>query len=715
MSKNEIDGLCVPEQSAQEQLDDDIDLYIGVFFDGTNNNKYQVMIGKLFRWKEIYNKHKWTLKKHIKGWEITEYNQVSPNIITNYPRSYWEDGEGKGIFSRSEIEYLYFGYDDINNRNSSSRSCFIEEKSMLTLGGGDIHQLSSKPDEIKEQEKLIEIANRIANKKDGDGWIKDILNDKATDRSIKGAPAQNSTYTNVAILESLYRCGDKVNTSKEKHISIYIEGSGADMQIEASTNVSHTAGHGVVGLGKGTGPSGSVAKVRKAVIITNRLIEQYRPTHGGKRIVRVHFDICGFSRGATSARMFCYVINPNINASNMSYCGEGCITGNPSDMKLFTGSDKEFLSLKNKMGNLLLEQKEIRNLLIADTVSSIGVIFNGAVSSSITRGTANTIGGLSKGIELTVNRERKVDKGTDDINMWGKRPYHFNNVDDYGLWATKLAKKVIHICAMDEVRQNFALTDIDNSIKSNGIEVFIPGCHTDIGGGASIGMESEKIINVGTSRYLTHYHVHKQRELLDTESLSHVIRISEEALKTIGWLNDDSRSAGFWHKTITGRSNRKTDETHFSGNVANYVLYRHVTPGYSNVALNLFKEKANGEIFNDVPKSYSVPKALETFYEEIKKEMNGTGRHFFYPKEPEMYYNLRRQYLHFSFNEQLCALADNLLVNEPEYVNIGKGDSDVKTISRIIYTGAYHSNKNSEKRVHMFDYGDMLQVHYVTF
>lgn len=713
MSENRINGASVPIQSANEQLNDDIDVYIGVFFDGTNNNKYQVMIGKMFRWKEIYNKHKWTLKKHIKGWKITEYNQVSPNIITNYPRSYWEDGEGKGIFSRSEIEYLYFGYGDINNSKSKFKSYFIEEKSMRTLGGGDIHQLSSKPDKKKEQEKLVEVAERVANKK---------VNDKTTnitDEAIKGAPAQNSTYTNVAILESLYKCGDKVNTSKERHFSIYIEGSGTDMQIEASTNISHKAGHGLMGLGKGTGPSGAVAKVRKAVIITNEIIKQYSPTDGAKRNVRVHFDICGFSRGATSARMFCYVINPNINASNMSYCGEGCITNNPSDMKLFTGSDKEFLSLKNNTGNLQLKEKEIRNLLIADTVSSIGVIFKGAVSSSITSGIADTVGGFSKGIEFTANLKRKVDKGTDDItddiNMWGKRPYHFNNVDDYGLWATKLAKKVIHICAMDEVRQNFALIDIDNSIKSNGIEVFIPGCHTDVGGGASIGMESEKIINVGTSRYLTHYHVHKQRELLDTESLSHVIRISEEALKTIGWLNDDSRSAGFWHKTITGRSNRKTDETHFSGNAANYVLYRHVTPGYSNVALNLFKEKANGEIFNDVPKSYSVPKALETFYEEIKKEMNGTGRHFFYPKEPEMYYNLRRQYLHFSFNEQLLAVADSLIVNEPEYVNIGEGGSDVKTISRIIYTGAYNSKKNSEKCLHMFDYGDMPQVHYVTF
>jgi hypothetical protein len=714
MAFNETDGLGVPIINSSEKMDDELDLYIGVFFDGTNNNKYQVMIGKMFRWKEIYNKHKWTLKHRLKGWNMLDYSEVSPNTITSYPRSYWETGEGKDIFSRSELEYLYFGYDDINDPTSSNYNPFIEAKNIQALSGEDLYQLSSKPDDEKELLKLQDVADRIVNKNEGNGWLKDKWNGNMTDRAIKGAPAQNSTYTNVAILESLYKCGAEVNTESQKHVSLYIEGSGADMQIEASSHVTHTTGHGVLGLGKGTGPSGAVAKVRKAAVFTKRLINQFIPKDGSTRTLKIHFDICGFSRGATCARMFCYVINANKDQSNLAYSGDGAITGKSEDLELFTGSEKEFLPLNEPSGNIVLSEKEIRNLLIADTVASIGVIYKNIVENSITRGAANTLGGVSKGLEWVDNwGNRKVDEGTADVDMWGKRPYHYQNVDDYGLWATKLAKKVIHICAMDEVRQNFALTDLGEKID-NGIEVFIPGCHTDVGGGASIGLEEEKIINVGLNRYLTHYHVHKESELI-SGGTSHIMRVGEETLKTIGWLNKDSESAGFWHKTITGRSNRKTDETHYSDNSVNIVLYRHVIPGYSNIALNLFREKSNGEIFKPMPSAYNVPSALVNFYNGIMSYMDGTGRHFFYPQTQEMYYELRRQYLHFSFNEQLMAPADNLLVNGPEYADIFSEGDKLQVISRIIYTGDYNSANNSETRRHMFDYGDKVKFHTVPF
>ena len=34
-----------------------LDIYIGVFFDGTNNNKVQSMIGQYFRSKEFFEKN----------------------------------------------------------------------------------------------------------------------------------------------------------------------------------------------------------------------------------------------------------------------------------------------------------------------------------------------------------------------------------------------------------------------------------------------------------------------------------------------------------------------------------------------------------------------------------------------------------------------------------------------------------------------------------
>lgn len=711
----EIDGLSVPKRNQEEKLASTVDLYIGIFFDGTNNNKYQVMLGKMFRWKEIYKKHRWKLKKHIKGWDVLEYSEVNMYSIVDYPRSYWESGPGKGIFNKSELEFMYFGYGDINDTSSGWRSTFVEQKSLSALEGNDINQLSAKPDDPKENEKLKEIAGRIANNEEGNGWIKDKWKGKLTDRAVKGAPAQNSTYTNVAILESLYKCEDATNDkgeTTEKHISMYIEGSGADMQIEASTNKSHTMGHGIIGLGKGTGPSGAVSKVRKAVVMVKRLMEQFRPKTGS-RTIKLHFDICGFSRGAACARMFCYVISPDNDGK--TYYGDGSIANNQNDLKLFTGKEKVFLSEYTGSSDYKLEQKEIRNLLIADTVASIGVLYHegvvGFVGNMATRSIMNTLGGIGKGLEYVGNLgKRQVDKGTEDIDMWGKRPYHYQNVNDYGLWATKLAKHVVHICAMDEVRQNFALTDIQSSIdEGNGTEIFIPGCHTDIGGGASIGMEDAKLVNVGLHRHLVSYHAHIKSDLENSNSESKVRPLNVETLKEIGWLNYDSKSTDNNKKTITGRSKLTEDETYYSENkdktIPNIILYRHVTPGYSNVSLNCFKEMAEGDIFKDIPPSYAIPNDLTNLYEEIICQAAGSGRYFVYPNNPKQYYELRRKYLHFSFNEQLLAPADNRLVNGPEFTEITFEGEKVEVNSRIIYPGVYLNNDDSCKtRKHMFDY-----------
>ena len=59
-------------------------------------------------------------------------------------------------------------------------------------------------------------------------------------------------------------------------------------------------------------------------------------------------------------------------------------------------------------------------------------------------------------------------------------PMNFNCFDD----DDKKITKVFHIKAMDEYRTNFASTNIENAIKGKfGIEVFLNGAHSDVGGG----------------------------------------------------------------------------------------------------------------------------------------------------------------------------------------------------------------------------------------
>lgn len=59
---------------------------------------------------------------------------------------------------------------------------------------------------------------------------------------------------------------------------------------------------------------------------------------------------------------------------------------------------------------------------------------------------------------------------------------HKDNTNQLKLRSVTKAEKVIHLCAADEHRKNFRLTDI-NSAGSKGVEIYLPGVHTDVGGG----------------------------------------------------------------------------------------------------------------------------------------------------------------------------------------------------------------------------------------
>ncbi len=60
--------------------------------------------------------------------------------------------------------------------------------------------------------------------------------------------------------------------------------------------------------------------------------------------------------------------------------------------------------------------------------------------------------------------------------------FHFNDVKSLKLDRLSLVERVVHLCAADEHRKNFALTNI-KSAGSRGVEIFLPGSHSDVGGG----------------------------------------------------------------------------------------------------------------------------------------------------------------------------------------------------------------------------------------
>jgi hypothetical protein len=770
---NVIGAPPINKSNGSEQSSIVVDLYIGVFFDGTNNNKYQVMLGKMFRRKEILENARKRQSIELPP-SVSELLKMSrAEVEENYPN----------CFTKSELEFLYFGYGAINDTKDNSYDTFIEKKSAITLEGKSQNELSARPDNEKDCELLQNTAEHLA-----------VQNENKEAEKFKGAAAQNATYTNVAILESLYKCENKNEKNTERHISIYVEGSGSDMQFEASTEIEYKLTIGLAGLGLGTGPTGVVSKIRKASSMVQRLIDQYKCT--SDVTVKYHFDLFGFSRGSTCARIMAYLINPDPNNTKKAY--EGGIKGKDDEYLLLTSRKKEFLPIDDKT-----TEKEIRFMGLFDTVSSIGVKDEDSLAELLAKILDNAIrkvkdpqkkdvntiwnsikpyinpplqylglwadyhlntGVLDKmgeaiGNTLTYVVDTKLmpiinryetyvknnayrDKGTEDISVLapkGKTFLHENNVKDYGLWATKLAKNVVHICALDEYRKNFALVDIESSITAGtGTEIFIPGCHTDIGGGAAIGQEDSYIVNKVPKRRFLLSHGQKEEDLAS----DNLIEISSESLKRLGWLPKHGKPIPEEFKETDGRVKDtflwQYDNTIYTENeastaldvaelgatelgatalgadvsaVANYlyylykkrwdniIMYRHVKPGYSNLSLKVLREKANAAPFNPIPYAYRIPLELNDFY----KRIIGTekGRHFFFPNEKD-YQRLRSEYLHFSFDEQWkkTVKGGGVLVNAPEFT----AKDNFEVLSRIIYKG--EKDCNTEKRFHLFDYNE---------
>lgn len=425
-----------------------INLNIGIFFDGTNNNAVQSMIA-------LHNRRKQFFKKYKK--KIQERFPKSKDLYS-IPRSGFE--KKPQIGTKDELDNI-FGYSKSINldveksiadanlseyRYSSSAEKY--DGSQLKLIGN----ITSFFIDDARREKLSRMAGNEPQK-----WI--IFNDLASFSTSQGAG-----YTNIAILNSLYQTtknesdNEKQSDNVNFYYSIYIEGSGANEEISVMKQL-YDIKDSIVGLAFGVDETGVVQKCRKAI----RRVKDIYNIHASKTDVEkinCKFDIFGFSRGATTARCFTYILNPQ---NQRGYVDEKI-------NKKICGTDSYLLeSGKNKLGS-----KEVRVLGLYDTVSSIGVL---------RECTSYLIGDKL----LKVSKKKELSEGTSI--------FHDTNVDDFGLHSTDQAKAVLHICALDEFRKNFALVDIRNCTSTNGLELYIPGCHTDIGGGSTFGLDKFKIIN----------------------------------------------------------------------------------------------------------------------------------------------------------------------------------------------------------------------------
>lgn len=548
-----IGGKDIEKESMLQEMTV-VDIYIGIFFDGTNNNKVQAAIGRRFRQES---------KVNAKGFAYVD-QQSQEQLLQDDRKRY-------AISSKSK--------DEAENRE-----------------------------------------------------VAEILDDKVSDDvygKYRNSNSQNVSYTNVAILESFYK-------TDATHYSLYVEGSGSDMDFDST-------GADFIGLALGAGDNGVVAKVGKALDFISNFILSSKP-NGQK--YRLYFDVFGFSRGATAARIFNYIVYSDKIAQK---------SGNE---ELKKNSDSFVKKLQPEKD---IESKEVEYLGIFDTVGSVGVV-------------------------------------------------HSDNVAQYGLWATDMCRRVVHLCGMDELRKNFAIIDIESSVHSNGLELFLPGCHTDIGGGISMGRDEPAIINkvdfagvkivsqkvkntmlTPMNFFLRENEDNTRQNLrficVDPANPDTQQPVTVDTLIEMGWIDEDKQVDEFNESLAGNLGNYYTEGTF------NISMFRHVQYGYSNVSLALMVEDAVKErcdMFNFRTELFPIPtdNIVEEVYNKAKTQMQ-SGRSGRIAISPSDYAHLRRKYLHYSANERLATLSSNQwLVNAP-YVYNSEDQDEQSILTRLVYQGIF--------------------------
>ena len=217
-------------------------------------------------------------------------------------------------------------------------------------------------------------------------------------------------------------------------ISIYIEGIGTDDGKKDSKT----------GYALGLGDTGVKEKVNDGI---NKVLEELRRVIKKNEIIEeLVLDVFGFSRGAAAARYFIHRVLKGTGASALSVNGlypyetrAERISAMPLAGRIRSGG--------HKIGN---KQVRVEFVGLFDTVSSEGFKYEYKHNT--------------QSLKLDSVRDPRV-------------------------------KEVLHLVAADEHRRNFSFSNI-NSAGDSGTQIFLPGAHSDIGGGYRDDIDEELVLNL---------------------------------------------------------------------------------------------------------------------------------------------------------------------------------------------------------------------------
>lgn len=441
------------------------DVYIGVFFDGTNNNMLWSAKKKIKAYRKKLNKRKYVgdIKTKVED-EYKTANDIYDEHSKLTEEDEWEAFIKYHLSPNDKCKALKKGGYD------TCRNCKCNVVSLINCKESKEKKIEHCHNcRCKVFDDTNTINNWIKTKYDTnrDFWGQDAIR-QFKNAHTKYKPTKCGGFSNVAILYSGYKPNPKEKNSKQ--YSIYIEGAGA---VDLSHQISGNLMGNVNGLGFGLGETGVVALVSKAVYYVNNYIEsiksEFKELNKGEKI-NIHFNVFGFSRGASCSRLFSYLVTREKDDS----LGK-------REIEFADFYAKGLYEVNGNKGKLhFLENENYNNTIdflgIYDTVVSIGLL---------------------KQKDGWVNPARQAYSLAPNYND----NWHYKNVSEYGMYSTSTKykcankiKNICHICAMDEYRENFAVTDVGKDVGENTVEIFIPGCHSDIGGGYYDGDEEQEIV-----------------------------------------------------------------------------------------------------------------------------------------------------------------------------------------------------------------------------
>lgn len=451
-------------------------------------------------------------------------------------------------------------------------------------------------------------ANDLSFRKLGKEGYALVSNDEIQDVSTQG-----SGYSNIAILHGIYQGMSKTQREQAQKSSdvfiynIYVEGVGTHAINEGVEDYYNQA--------VATGETGVVALVSKAVMMVYNIVVGFKAARP-----ELHFNVFGFSRGATCARLFSFLV-----------ARKGTVLG---DEKSFSSFQAKSLFKNNHL--CFLEEDEFKNkrvdfLGIYDTVSSIGI-------------------------------------------------NHDKDVTDYGLYSPtmSLVKNTFHLCALDEFRDKFRLTDIGAAVnQGENAEVFIPGCHSDIGGTYQLQEDSFSLVFLSATLQKTSLFISSPNSKKGKTAV-----VGADTLTQLGWAKTkDDVSSDLRNYTLSYIScNRKK-----------------ILGGYSNIPLRMMAkraiDKSGFKMFGSLPRGrFDIPQKLKDLGQEmIELAKSSKGRQWYYPSgsyTSNLYKFLRGNFLHFSATD----VPVKNVVNGPSR----KGN----TICRQVYSG----NASGGKAKFLCDY-----------